>query len=63
MVLGALEHHVFKKVGKAGAAYLFVLGTDMVPDVDRHQRYRVVLMQDDIKPVGKGYLLKRYVHH
>ena len=54
MVLGPLEHDVLEKVGKAGAANLFVLGAHVVPHVDRHQRDGVVFMQDDVQSVGQG---------
>ena len=63
VVTGALEHHVFEEVGKAGSAYFLILGADMVPDVDRHQRNRVVLVEYDIEAVGEGELFKRYGDH
>ena len=38
VVAGTLEHHVLEQVGKAGAAGHLVLGTNVVPHVDRRQR-------------------------
>ena len=63
VVTGALEHHVFEEVGEAGAAYFLILGADMVPDVDRHQRNRVVFVEDDVEAVGQSELFKRYGDH
>ena len=52
VVLGALEHQVLEKVGEAGASNLFVLGAHVIPDVDCHQGYGMVLMKNDIEAVG-----------
>jgi len=35
-MLAAAEHEVFKQVGEAGLAGMFVLRPDVVPDVDGH---------------------------
>ena len=56
VVLGALEHKVLEQVGKAGPPLLFVLGADVVPDVNGDHRQRVVLVQDDVEAVGQREL-------
>ena len=45
-------------MGVAGPARLLVLGADVVPDVNGHQRKGVVLMKYDVQAVGKGELLE-----
>jgi hypothetical protein len=52
----ALEHHVLEEMGESGAAVLFVSGTDVVPDVDRHRRRNVVGAGDDAEPVVQSVL-------
>ena len=37
-VRAALEEHVLEEMGEAGPARALVLGTDVVPEVDRHER-------------------------
>ena len=53
-VLGALEHHVLEQVGEARLARLFVLGADVVPDVDRDDGGEVVLGDDQAQAVGEA---------
>src|ERR1700758_5730699 len=50
-VLRALEHHVLKQVGEAGAPSAFIRGTDVVPQVDRDQGKPMILGQDHLQPV------------
>ncbi len=43
-IVAAAEHQVFEQVGKAGLARFFILGTHVVPGVDRHHRCLVVFV-------------------
>ena len=54
---GTLEHQVFEQVGEAGPPGRLVRGADVIPEVDRDQRQRVVPMQDDFETVLQGVLL------
>ena len=47
-MLRFLKQHVLKKVGKSGTALFFVLGPNMVPDVDGYQGDGVVFMEEDV---------------
>ena len=58
-VAGALEHDVLEQVGEAGLAGLLVLGADVVPEVDRHDRRQVVLGDDDAQAVGEAGITER----
>ena len=40
--------------------WFFVRRPDVVPDVDRDQRHRVVFMQDDVEPVRQRELRERH---
>ena len=52
-VLRPLEHHVLEEMCKAGAARLLVLRTHVVPQLDLHDRRRLVLVQHHHHPVGE----------
>jgi hypothetical protein len=39
---------VLKEMGKSGTALFFVLGPNVVPDVDGYQRDGVIFMEDDV---------------
>ena len=52
----ALEHHVFKEVGKPGAPDLFTVGTHVVGHIHVHQRIGMVLVQDHGQAVGQPVL-------
>ena len=52
-VLRALEHHVLEEVREACAARLFVLGSDVIPELGVHDRRRVIFEQHDLQPVGQ----------
>jgi hypothetical protein len=52
-VLAAGKHHVLEQVREPGPALLFVCRPDVVPDIDRDQRQRAVLRQDDFEAVGQ----------
>ena len=52
-VARALEHHVLEEVREPGLARLLVLGSDVVPDVDRNDRSEVVLGDDQAQAVGQ----------
>jgi len=62
VVLAALEHQVLEQVGEAGAPGRLVLGTDVVPDVDRHDRRLAVGVHHHAQAVGQGEFLERNVH-
>jgi hypothetical protein len=47
---------VLEEMREARAARLLVGGSDVIPDVDRHRRHALVLMQDDVQPVGQREL-------
>ena len=51
MVRRPLEHHVLEEVRETGAPRLLVLRADVIPDVDRHGRNGVVLVEDHVEPV------------
>ena len=55
-VLRGLEHHVFEQVGEPGAAAGVVLGSDAVPDLDRHIRRGAVEAPIDLQAVGQRAL-------
>jgi hypothetical protein len=50
----ALEHDVLEEVGEPRLARDLVLGADVVPEVDRHHRGKVVLGHDDAQAVGQA---------
>ena len=50
-VARALEHDVLEEVGEAGLAPDLVLGSDVVPEVDRDDGGQVVLGDDDAQSV------------
>ena len=58
VVLGPLEHDVLEEMREAGAPGLFVLGADVVPDVDGGDGERVVLVDDDFETVGQRQLFE-----
>ena len=60
-MLGAFEHQVLEQVRKAGAPGPLVLGADVVPDVDRHDRHVMILVDDDVEAVGERALGERKV--
>ena len=57
-VQGALEHHVFKQVGDSRIAGL-VLGSDLHPHLQRHDRRAAVNQGQHGEPVAKRRALKR----
>ncbi len=60
-VAGTGEHHVLEQVREAGAAGHLVLRADVIPDVDRDRRRRVILREDDREPVRQRVTLERNV--
>ncbi len=60
-VLGAFEHEVLEQMREAGSPRLLVGRADVVPDVDRRDRHRLVLMQDDVEPVRELELPERHL--
>ena len=55
-VLRALEHDVLEKMREAGSSRLLPPGTDVIPDVDRRDGNRLVLVEDHVEPVGEREL-------
>ena len=51
-ILGAVEHQMLEQMGEAGLALGLVLGPDIVPHADGHDRRLVVLVDDHLEPVG-----------
>ena len=47
----AFEHQVLEQVREAGQPGPFVLGSDVIPDADRHERRVMVLVDDDVEAV------------
>ena len=52
-VLRALEHHVLEEVREAAASFDLTARADVIPDVDRHERCGVVLVDDYREPVAE----------
>ena len=62
IVLRAVEHEMFKKMGEPGLARLLILRADVVPNVHRHDRGLAVLMDDQGQAVVEDELLERDGH-
>ncbi len=62
VMLRALEHQVFEEVGEPGASGDFVLGSDVIPDVDRDNGKGVILVNQDVEAIGQRVLAERNVH-
>jgi hypothetical protein len=45
-MFAAREHEVFEKMGEPGLPRFFIFGTDMVPEVDGHDRRFAVLVDN-----------------
>ena len=58
-VLGSVEHQVLEQMREACLAGLFILGTDVVPNVDRNDRSLAVLMHEESESVVQNELLER----
>ena len=56
VVLGALEHQVLEEMREAGAARRLVLRADVIPEVHRHDRAGVILVDEHVEPVGERVL-------
>jgi hypothetical protein len=54
---------VLEEVGEPGASQFFILGPDVVPDVDRHQGYGMVFVEDDVQAIGQSGLLEGDRYH
>ena len=57
MVLAAVEEEVLEQVREAGLAALLVARADVVPEVHRDDRRRVILVDDEPQPVVERELL------
>ena len=62
VMLRALEHQVLEEVREAGLARPLVLRPDVIPEVDGHDRTRVVFVQQDVESVGQRVLREGDVH-
>jgi hypothetical protein len=49
---------MLEEMSETGPAALFVLGSHMIPDIDRDRGDRVVFMKNNLKAVGEDELLK-----
>ena len=58
----ALEHQVLEQVREPRAAAPLVLGADVVPQVHRHDRQVVVLVDDDVEAVAERAAREGNVH-
>jgi fructose-specific component phosphotransferase system IIB-like protein len=56
-VLAAAKHQVLKKVSKARFARLLILGTNVVPNVERYDGRLVIFMNHHSQAVIKDKLL------
>src|SRR5438309_1646528 len=45
------KQHVLEKMCEAGAAGALVLRSDVIPEIDGHQRRGVILVEDDLKAI------------
>ena len=61
IVLAAIEHQVFEKMGEASLARNLISGTHVVPECDRHDRSLSILVYDDPEPVIQVELLEQNV--
>ena len=50
-VLRTREQHVLEQVSETRPSRPLVFGADVIPEVDRHQRRGVVLVQNDVEAV------------
>ena len=62
VVLGTFEHQMLEEVREPGAARLFVLGPDVIPDVDGHDRAGVIFVQQHVEAVVERLFDERNVH-
>ena len=62
VVLGALEHQMLEQVGKAGVAGALVLRADVIPEVDRDDRARVVFVEQEVQAVVQRVAGEGNVH-
>ena len=52
-VLRSLEHHVLEQVREAGTSRAFVLRSDVIPDLQVHDRRRVIFEEHHVHAVGQ----------
>ena len=55
-MLGPFEHQMLEEMRKAGTSRPLVLGADVIPDVHRHDRHVMVLVDDHVETVGERAL-------
>ena len=56
IMFGAFEHQVLEQMREPPLVALLVLGTDVIPEVHRHDRQVPGTADDDVEAVGKGGL-------
>ena len=62
VVLRALEHQMLEQMREPGAAWLFVLRSHVIPQVDGDDGARVIFVQEHIEAVVERVLREREVH-
>jgi len=61
-VFGPLKQHVFEQMREACPPFALVSGTNMVPEIDRHDRRRAVFGERNSKTVVETVRVYRNVH-
>ena len=54
VVFGAVEHQVFKQVGKAGFTGFFIFGADGIPNVNGYDGSFVIFMHHHFQAIAEG---------
>ena len=62
VMLRPLEHQMLEQVRETGMSRMFVLRSDVVPDVDRDDRTRVILVQEHVESIAQRVLRVRQLH-
>ena len=55
-VAGPGKHQMFEQVGESGSTGLLSRRPDVIPDVHRDDGRAVILVEDDVQPVGQREL-------
>jgi hypothetical protein len=61
-MLRSFEHQVLEEMRETGMPGMLVLRSDVVPDVDRHNRTRVILMEEHVESIAQRVLRVRQPH-
>ena len=62
VMLRPLEHQMLEQVRETGMSRMFVLRSDVVPDVDRDDRTPVILVQEHVESIAQRVLRVRQLH-